>query len=380
MKISKIDAYLVRIPLKKHHHIASEAHGSLETVIVRMCDADGNSGWGEVFPGNLPTLTSAWSGGTFHTLVNCVIPCFEDELIVNSGAQLQEKMAKIQGNRHAKGSLDLAFWDLTAKRLGKPVYEAIGGKKKDVEVGLTFDRYDAVEPFLEDIQRAVSEGYKRITLKIRPGWDLQIVGFVRSDFPMIKLQCDLECALNLEKHSEIIRRFDDFFPSLLEQPLSSSEFVGHAMLQDSMRTSICLDESITTLDQTQIALDLRSCSTICIKPGRVAGFTDAKLIHDSCITSDVDCYSGSDGMSSIGYRFTAALSALPQFKLPADYFRFDEIFADDPGEQLKPVLKPDENGKERMVLELWDSPGIGFEPDVELVEKLAINKFSKEFK
>ncbi len=376
MKISKIDVYLTQIPFRKPFRFADTLLEEMETVFLRLEDGEGNCGWAEVFPGNKPVLTAAWSAGVFHALQECILPQLGKTLSIDSGPQLSEKLEKIRGNRHAKGLLDLAYWDLYSKRLGKPLHLAIGGTRKEIELGLCFDRYDDLPPFLEDLKRAIAEKYKRITLKIRPGWDLQILGIVRNEYPMQMIQCDVEGALLMERHSDLIYRFDDFFPSLLEQPLPASEYVGHAMLQDGMRVGIGLDESITTLHQAQIAIDLQSAGTFCLKPGKVGGLTEAKTIHDACGASEITCYSGCDGATSVGYRYVAALAALERFTLPADYLRLDEILVADPGMPLHPVAKPDEKGNERMVLELWDEPGIGTEPDLGLIEKLSVAKCS----
>ena len=410
MKLDRVDAYLVRFPLKKPYTMADTVIDHFDTVFVRM-QSDGLSGWGEVFPGNEPTLTAAWSPSVFACLKECLLPRLETNFFIDSAMSLAERLQGIKGNRHAKAVLDFAWWDLDAKMKKQPLYNVLGGNgEKDIEIGLTFDRSDSPDEFLDDIQRAVDDGFRRLTLKIRPGWDLQVLGAVRSDHPTQMIQCDVEGSLLLDKHSDILYRFDDFMPALLEQPLSASEYVGHAMLQDSMRTTIALDESVTTLHQAEIALDLRSAGAFCIKPGRVGGLTEAKAIHDAAKAGEVDCYAGADILTSVGYRFVVALATLNGFGLPTDYLRFDEYLVDDPGLPLAPVLKTetpkrltkekgesvehhlDDDGNivtekilphtgpnildehRRLVFELWNEPGIGFDPNLELIERFAIQR------
>ncbi len=412
MKLDRVDAYLVRFPLKKPYTLADTAIDHFDSVFVRM-QSGGLSGWGEVFPGNEPILTSAWSTAVFACLKDSLLPRLGTNSSIDSATSLQERLQTIKGNRHAKAALDLAWWDLDAKMKKRPLHETLGGVAgKDIEIGLTFDRFKSPDEFLDDVKRAVNDGFRRLTLKIRPGWDLQVLGAVRNEHPAQMIQCDVEGSLDLDKHSDILYRFDDFMPALLEQPLSASEYVGHAMLQDSLRTTIGLDESITTLHQAEIALDLRSAGTFCVKPGKVGGLTEAKAIHDAAKAGDIDCYAGSDILTSIGYRFVVALASLPGFKLPTDYLRFDEYLAEDPGQPLKPVLKtetpkeippndheqvevhPDEHGNmvaekvvpysgpnvlddnRRLVLELWNEPGIGFDPNLELIERFALQQYS----
>ncbi|GHT26149.1 o-succinylbenzoate synthase [Planctomycetales bacterium] len=406
MQIDQIDTYLVRFPLKKPYTMADKPLTYIDTVLLKM-HKDGVSGWGEVFPGNEPTLTAAWSSAVYDCLEHSVLPRLSLHNGIESGGQLIETLQGIRGNRHSKAVVDLAWWDLSSRLKNEPLYKTLGGNKNEIEAGVTFDRYEKPELFLDDIRRAVNEGFKRITLKIRPGWDLQVLGAVRSEFPTVMIQCDVEGSLRLDVHNDTIYRFDDFMPALLEQPLSDSEFVGHAMLQDSLRTPIALDESITNSHQAEIALDLRSCSVFCLKPGRTGGLTEAKTIYELAKREEADCYIGTDITTSIGYRFAAALASLAG-TLPTDYIRFDEYFENDPGVQLKPVLQPlpekkkeehteghtkrvevhpDKDGKmspqevveydgpnvldgeSRLVLKLWDEPGIGFEPDEELIKR-----------
>lgn len=380
MKIDQIDVYLVRFPLSKPYFFSDRPLDYFDTLLMRM-QGEGLSGWGEVFPGNEPTLTAAWSSAVFACVQDCLLPRLRAHPRIESGDQLGTLFQDIKGNRHAKALFDLAWWDLFSKSKKQSLPKALGGiEGKDIEVGLTFDRYPSPERFLEDIRRAVDDRFKRITMKIRPGWDIQALAAVRNEHPVHMIQCDVEGALSLERHGETLYRFDDFMISLLEQPLSASEYVGHAMLQDELRTTIGLDESLTTENQAEIALDLRSAGTFCLKPGKTGGLTPAKAIHDIARNGEIDCYVGADIMTSIGYRFVVALAALPGVGLPTDFVRFDEYLPEDPGTPLRPVLKPEpagenagnEPGKERLVLELWEEPGIGFEPDPDLIRRNAL--------
>ena len=411
MHIDRIDLYLVRFPLAKSYLMADEPIEYFDTVLLRL-QSGGLSGWGEVFPGNEPTITAAWSSAVFDCVQQCLIPRLAARPNVESAEQLGELFQAIKGNRHSKALVDLAWWDLYSKMKNEPLHQILGGESKDIELGVTFDRHESPNEFIEEVNRAVADGFKRVTLKIRPGWDLQVLGAVRSDHPTLMIQCDVEGSLDLDKHGETIYRFDDFMPALLEQPLSASEYVGHAMLQDALRTPICLDESVTTPHQAEIAMDLRSAAVFCLKPGKVGGLHDAKIIHDMALGGEVDCYVGADIMTSIGYRFVMALASLPGVRRPTDYFRFDEYLMEDPGVALEPILKPepgiaeephDEDryevhpnekgemvaekvvpftgpnilaGENRLVVELWNEPGIGFEPNVELIEKNAFRHFT----
>gem|GEM_PF-468141 len=383
MRIDKIDAYVVRLPLKKEMRLADIPLHYIDSVFVRLISGD-LVGWGEVMPGNEPVLTAAWSNSVFLCLKDSLIPRVGREKDVPSSSRLEEILSRIRGNRHAKGVLDMAWWDMYARKQKKPLHQILGGTRRRLPLGLTFDRMESHEDFFAELQRAEDEGFRRVTLKIRPGWDINMLSAVRSEFPRLMIQCDVEGALSMSSHSDTIYRFDDFFPLMLEQPLESKEYVGHAMLQDTLRVPICLDESVTTLHEAEIAIDLRSASVICLNAGRIGGLTTAKAIHDLCVAGDVLCYSGMAYLSSVGFRHVAAVASLPNCVFPVDYMRMDEVFEADPGVAL-PTSMVDLNETnldceikgytDTRVVDLWDEPGIGLDPDMDIIEKYAIDHF-----
>ena len=383
MRIDKIDIFIVRLPLKKQLRLADLPLDYIDSVFVRLTSGN-DAGWGEVMPGNEPVLTAAWSNSVFACLKDSLIPRVAHARDINSGEHLAEVLGQIRGNRHAKGVLDMAWWDLHARKKGKPLHQLLGGTRRQLALGLTFDRMESQDEFFEELHRAEEDGFRRVTLKIRPGWDINMLSAVRAEFPRLMIQCDVEGGLNLNSHNSTIYRFDDFFPTLLEQPLSAREYVGHAMLQDSLRVPICLDESVTSYHEAEIAIDLRSASVICLNVGRIGGLTAAKAVHDLCMQSEVICYSGCAFLSSVGYRHVAAVASLPNCVLPVDYMRWDEILEADPGVPLEThMLDLTENDidceikgyTDTRVAELWDEPGIGFDPDREVIEKYAIEHF-----
>ena len=383
MRIDKIDAYVVRLPLKKEMRLADIPIPYIDSVLVRLTSGD-LVGWGEVMPGNEPVLTAAWSNSVFLCLKDSLIPRVGREKDLPSSKRLEEVTSQIRGNRHAKGVLDMAWWDMYARKQQKPLHQVLGGVRRQLPLGLTFDRMESREDFFAELNRAEDEGFRRVTLKIRPGWDIHMLSAVRAEFPRMMIQCDVEGALSMTNHSDTIYRFDDFFPLMLEQPLSAREYVGHAMLQDTLRVPICLDESVTSYHEAEIVIDLHSASVICLNAGRIGGLTTAKAIHDLCVAGDVLCYSGMTCLSSIGYRHVAAVAALPNCVFPVDYMRTEEVLEADPGTPLPTSmvdLKETEldceikGYNDARVADLWDEPGIGFDPDMGIIEKYAINHY-----
>lgn len=380
MKIEKLEVYLVRLPLKKPFLIADRSIDSCETVFL-AAHGGGLTGWGEVTPGNRPYLTEESSSNVFATIRSDLFPLVGVGRSHESAESLAGAMTSIRRNRHAKGAFDLAWRDLDAKMKGEPLWKSIGGKRRPIQVGLTFDRFSDREDFYAELTRARDEKFHRITIKMRPGWDIQAVNAARDFCPWpTQIQVDIEGALSLEKHADLIYRLQDFMPLLIEQPLHPSDLVSHAILQESLRVPVGLDESIPSLLEAGIAIDLGSAKAICLKPGRTGGLTETKAVHDAALEANIPCYGGFDIGSSVAYRHLLAAAALPGSSFPADYIRFDEVFVEEPGVPLVPTLhefpgkKPTDSTKEWEAVELWDEPGIGFEPDREIIEKYAVDQ------
>jgi len=296
---------------------------------------------------------------------------------------LDVAFARVKGNRYAKGVFELAYQDLAAKQRGVPLWKALGGEKKPIKVGLTFDRSIQREDFFNGMQRAVDENFARVTLKLRPGWDVQILNFARVDYPAwLQLQVDVEGALDYDKHADTLYRMDDFFLNFVEQPLNPRDFVASAQLNDTLRTSVCLDESIESFADALIALDLQSCDVLCLKPGRVGGLSEARKIAEFAASKETKCYAGFDLGSSLSYRHLAALASTDNFEFATDYLRFEETFQQDlvPALQTKVITEPGDEEKNKPArdyrfIELWDEPGIGVEPDMDVLNKYALDRF-----
>jgi O-succinylbenzoate synthase len=226
----------------------------------------------------------------------------------------------------------------------------------------------AISAFHAAISAATEAGFARVKLKFRPGWDVQMVDFVRKEFPMQTFHIDCEGGLGLQ-HMEMLYRLDDFSLAMIEQPLPADDLVGHAMVQDSVRTPLCLDEGIGSLAQAEMALELHSCKYVNLKPSRVGGLTSAVAIHDICHAHCTPCWVGALPQSAIGARFGFALAAKENCTYPADYFPSDQVLAEDMAEPLLPS-RDAADGRQRV--RLWSEPGIGIEPDRKLLEKYCL--------
>lgn len=382
MRFHRFEACLVRLPLKQTCRVADAPVQFCETVLVRL-ESDGVAGWGEVTPGNAPYLTGEWSGATYLTLRDCVAPRLAEMKAAANAKSLLEGFSTLKGNNAAKAAVELAWQDLNARQLGQPLWKTIGGEKKPIKVGLTFDRSTERDAFFAALARANEENFARITLKMRPGWDVQVLNFARLDSPhYLQLQVDVEGALDLEMHADTLYRMDDFFLTCVEQPLNPRDFVSHAMLHDRLRTQICLDESIESIKDVEIALDLNSAGMFCLKPERLGGLENAVEIAKYALANNATTYVGAELTSSLAYRHLLALASVASSNLPTDYVRFEEVFEHDLVQPVATTIIEEPGNEEKKqpprnfrFVELWDEPGIGVEPDLDALGDCVLDRF-----
>ncbi len=353
MHIDRIDLYHVAMPLLYPWRTAYGDDYVIESVLVRMASGD-QVGWGEASPLAAPTYSPEWAAGVFHVAKTWLAPRLVGQDLT-SGEQLQGRLALIKGNPFAKAGLDLAWWDLHARILGKPLHQVLGGTNPNVTVGADFGVRDSIDDLLRQIQGAVDAGYKRVKLKFRPGWDVPMVRAVRNAFPDTVFHIDCNSGYRLED-ARLFQEIDAFNLAMIEQPLANDDLLDHAALQKQIRTPICLDESLTSLAKAKKALALGSCKYMNIKPGRVGGLTVALAIHELCHRAGMPCWVGGMLESAVGVASCIALATLPAFTYPADIFPSANYYREDLGEPpitLSGVSQVRASGK----------PGIGVEPN-----------------
>jgi len=370
MHIDTIDVFHIALPLRVPRVTPCGTLNTLETVVVRMTSG-GISGWGEASPGNAPLAGPEWSAGVFGCVRDWLAPRVVGSAI-HSGQEFQERLAVLRGNSYAKAALDTAWWDLEARIQGQPLHQLLGKAREAIEVGASFDRMDDIGAFLDGIGRAFDGGYGRVELKFRPGWDVHMLNLVRQNFPSQRIHIDVEGDLRLE-HMEMLCRLDDFCLAMIEQPLAPDDLVGHAMVQETIRTPLCLDESIASTQQADMALELQSAKYINLKPGRVGGLTPAVAIHNACHDRCVPCWVGATPQSAIGARIGLALAAKTNCVYPADYQVSQEMFEADLAEPPAAVRDPSDG---MLRVPLWSEPGIGVEPDQAVLERYCLAKAS----
>lgn len=265
----------------------------------------------------------------------------------------------------AKASLEGAVWDLYAKRSNVTLAKALGGEKKQIDVGISIGIQPTIEDLIRVIGKHVEEGYKRVKIKIKPGLDYDLLKEVREQFPAIPLMADANSAYTL-KDIEKLKRLDELNLLMIEQPLAHDDIIDHAVLQAELSTPICLDESIHSVEDARKAIELGSCKIINIKIGRVGGLTEAKKIHDYCKEKSVPVWCGGMLEAGIGRAHNIALTSLSQFILPGDTAGSSHYWTKD-------IIAPEvivDNG----TITKPESPGMGYEVDRSALESYMVEK------
>lgn len=364
MEISRIEVYRVAMPLIYPFRTAFGNDETIESLLVRI--SAGNAfGWGEAAPWRNPAYCSECSATQFIVATQFIAPLLLGQSI-ESGQQLQQRLAAIKGNQFAKAAFDLAWWDLYARNLDQPLWKILGGTSPTVDVGADFGVMETVDRLLDAIDAANQRGYKRVKLKYRPGWDLPMIEAVRKRFPDTTVHIDCNSAYTLDDRA-MFQRLDNYSLAMIEQPLTHDDLIDHATLQTQIHTAICLDESITSLAKARKAIQIKAGRWINIKPGRVGGITNAVAIHNICQEATVPCWIGGMLESAVGAAHCLALATLPNVRYPSDIFPSDRFYHEDLGE---PPMRHSAPGQFCASMK----PGIGTEPNANALRQTTLER------
>jgi O-succinylbenzoate synthase len=274
--------------------------------------------------------------------------------------------SRVRGHRMAKAAVENALWDAEAKQKNLPLWKVLGGTRSEIPCGVSIGIQNSVEQLLEKIQIELGAGYRRIKVKIKPGWDVNVLEKIRSRWADITLSCDANSAYTLDQ-IEHLRMFDQFNLLMIEQPLWDDDIFYHARLQKELRTAICLDESIVNARSAAVAVETGACRIINIKVGRVGGFTEARKIHDICQSLKVPVWCGGMLETGIGRSHNIALSTLENFSLPGDVSASKRYWKED-------IIDPEVQVSPQGMIAISDQPGTGYRIKEDLIEKLTVRK------
>jgi len=326
----------------------------------------GISGWGEVTAGENPFYNEEWTGSAWQILKDYVAPRVLGKELATA-QDVAPLTAHIRGHKMARGGLETAVWDLEARCSGVPLWKQIGGgARREIPCGVSIGIQDSVEQLFEKIETELSAGYQRIKMKIKPGWDVDVVRRVRERFPTIKLMADANSAYTLAD-AQHLKKLDEFYLMMIEQPLAHDDIIDHAQLQAQLQTPICLDECIRTAHHAEQAIQLRACGIINIKLGRVGGFAESKKVHDIAQAAGIPVWCGGMLEAGIGRAHNIALATLPNFVLPGDVSASKRYWKQD---IIQPAVETTPSG----TIAIRDEPGFGYAIDHDFIRSITVRE------
>lgn len=361
MKVEQITLRQIQLPFV-HFFETSFGRSYEKNAILVEIRSDGLSGWGESVADEGPFYSCEDVETAWHILSDYIAPS-----LVRTRPDprvLPAQIRRIRGHSMAKAAAEAALWDLEAKSEGRPLWHLIGGTRDRIACGVSIGIQDSPDQLFEKIEKEVAAGYQKIKIKIKPGWDVGIVRMVRERFPDLPLMVDANSAYSIAD-TEHLLQLDKFRLLMIEQPLYEDDLVEHSRLQAALSTPICLDESIRHARDARHACEMGACRIVNIKMGRVGGFQEAIRVHDTCKEMGIPVWCGGMLETGIGRAHNIALSTLENFSVPGDVSAAKRYFERD---TVVPSIEVTEDG----YIVPPSGPGIGYEPDLEWIERITV--------
>jgi o-succinylbenzoate synthase len=364
-RIDRIVLRQIRMPLVHFFETSFGRTYERHMVLVEVV-SEGLSGWGEVTAGENPFYNEEWTESAWLIARDFAGPRVLKHDFESAG-EVADRTSHIRGHRMACGGIEVAVWDLEARRNGVSLAQQIGGgARAEIDCGVSIGIQDSVPQLIKKIETEVNAGYQRIKMKIKPGWDVDVIREVRKAFPKIRLMADANSAYTLADAARL-KCLDEFDLMMIEQPLAHDEIIDHVELQAQLKTPICLDECIRSAHQAEQAIRMRACGIINIKLGRVGGFREAKRVHDVAESHGIPVWCGGMLESGIGRAHNIALSTLPNFVLPGDVSASKRYWARD-------IVIPAVEVSPRGTITVPTAPGFGYELDRDFIKSVTVRE------
>jgi len=367
IRLTSVQLRQLDLPLI-HPFETSFGRTTLRRVILLTARSGDRCGYGECTASEEPLYNSETTETAWHILSDYAIPWAIGKTLERA-ADCATLLRPIRGNKMATATLETALWDLEARQREAPLHQLIGGARREIHCGVSIGIQESISVLLAVVRREVSAGYRRIKIKIKPGWETEPLRAIRSEFPDLPLMADANSAFRLDD-LPLLARLDRFGLMMIEQPLAHDDLVDHAKLQRQIRTPICLDESITSVDDARKAVELGSCRIINIKLGRVGGYSEAVKINEYCSRNGIPLWCGGMLESGVGRAHNVALSTLSGFTLPGDVSASRRYYEED---TVRPPVVVSPDGTIRVP----ELPGIGYNLDWDRIERATVR--TREF-
>jgi len=369
MRIDRMEVYYVVFPLIYPWRTAYGADPDVHTILVRL-QSGNKTGWGETTPLYAPCYSPESSVGVYHTIREYFAPQIVGEDFPTA-RHIQERLKHFKGNYFSKAGIENAWWLLKAHMEEKPLHQLLGGTRKAVESGTAHGIKENLDMLMGAIQKGIDDGYKRTKLKFAKGWGLEMLKPVRANFPRHTFHIDCNSSFTLDD-LPMFKKVDKLGLAMIEQPLPYDDLMEHAKLQAQMQTPICLDESIKSVRDMRLAIELKSCRYVNIKPPRVGGLQASVDIHNLAKENGIPAWVGGMLESSLGKGVNVELATLDNFVYPNDIGPSSRGIKEDITE---PTLEFP--GKEK-IFKPSTVPGIPFLPSPAKLEKFTRHKFVLE--
>jgi O-succinylbenzoate synthase len=364
MKIERVEIREIHLPLVHFFETSFGRTTERRIVLVRV-EAEGWTGWGEVTCGEEPFYSYETPETAWHILRDFLIP-WSLEREWATASELAYRFRPIRGHNMAKAAIENALWDIESQMQGVPLWQHLGGRLDEIPCGVSIGIQNTVDDLLEKIQRELDAGYQRIKVKIKPGWDLDVLDRIRHKFPHIALMADANSAYTLAD-LPLLKSLDRFYLMMIEQPLGWEDLIDHARLQREIATPVCLDESIHSAEDARKAIEIGAGKIINVKLGRVGGYTEARRVEEVCRSRNVPVWCGGMLESGIGRAHNLAMSTLPGFTLPGDVSASRRYWAED-------IIEPEVTVTPQGTIRVPHAPGLGYAPNLERIEKRTVRK------
>jgi len=365
IQLDKITLRQIRMPLLNFFETSFGRTTERHMILVEV-SSGGVSGWGECTAGENPFYNEEWTESAWLIARDYVAPRVLKHPF-ESAAGVNARTSHIRGHNMARAAVEVAVWDLEARMAGRPLYQQIGGgARREIPCGVSLGIQESVPQLLEKIEKELAAGYQRIKMKIKPGWDVDVIREVRRKFPNTLLTADANSAYTLADAPRL-KCLDEFNLMMIEQPLAHDEIIDHAKLQAQLKTPICLDECIRSAHQAQQALAMDAGRIINIKLGRVGGFAEARKVHDVAQAAGVPVWCGGMLEAGIGRAHNIALATLPNFILPGDVSASKRYWARD-------IIVPSVETSPQGTIAVRDNPGFGYDLDVDFLNSIIVRQ------
>jgi O-succinylbenzoate synthase len=365
IRLQEIALREIRLPLKEPFRISSGLCTERRIMLLHLRDADGAEVWSECVAGEAPNYTSETIDTAWFAITEYVAPRVLGVEFAHPSEVHPALELNFRGHNMAKAAIEMGVWGLCAELEGKSLSRLLGGTRTGIETGISIGIQSSPEALVDRVRRAIGERYRKIKMKIEPGHDVDFVRAVRRAFPDAPLMADANNAYTLDQIDRL-KQLDELDLIMIEQPLAFDDIIRHAELQRVMKTPICLDESITSVEKAQDMISLRAGRIINIKPGRVGGFAQSRAIHDVCVANGIPVWCGGMLESGVGRAYNVALASLPGFSIPGDLSPSARYWEAD-------VVTPEwtMNG-DGIVHVPSDRPGLGVSVNVARVDDLTV--------